>query len=312
MINNMEITIDNISQDNLSLDLNISTHELPIEITFAEGIQGQKGDKGDSGESLTFQDDTKTEVTVGGLMSGSDIGGLNTLEVLDKILNPELFQTSVTNPSASMTIEGYQELMPVGATLEIIPAYQFNPGMIYPKYETSSADRSIGLSAYIKTGASHTGNHTIVLGANVWTVVAQYLGGPRPLGSRSTPNPDYQALPNGSTNPFSLTITGVHPVYANKDSIASDSQVLVRPATAIEIIYSVAETDSYVHHIRIPVSWGTARNVYQFADNANAWRRLLDNVFINTSTTEVIGGVQYKTYTNSGVKVGARKLKFTI
>lgn len=311
-MNNLDVTISNLSTENIELDLTLSPIELSTTITFAEGLPGAKGDKGDSGESLVFEDDTETAVTVGGLVSGSDIGGLNTLEVLDKILNPELFQTSVTNPSASMTIDGYQELMPVGTTLEVIPAYQFNPGAIYPKYETSSADRSLGLSTYIKTGASHTGIHTIVLGANVWTVVAQYLGGPRPLGSRSTPNPDYQALPNGSTNPFSLTITGVHPVYANKDSIATDSQMLVRPTTAIEITYSVAETDSYVHHVKIPASWGTASNAYQFDDNANAWKRLLDNVFINTATTEVIGGVQYKTYTNSGVKVGARKLKFTI
>ena len=304
--------IDN--SDAISMELSVLPVDISIEISFSEGIQGAQGPKGEDGASLTFNDGSSSSIDVGGLDAGTDVGGLNVLDVLDMIINPELFQTEIIGPSSLVNLPGCEHIMEAGSSVDIYIEKSFSRGKIFPVYESDSQFRSGEQTHEILSGTiTSNGQYTIMLGENKCELSHDYSAGVQPKGSRGSDNPDYNPLPAGRTQKSIFYINGVMPIYSNSLSISSQSKTLVAVGSDIEINYSVAETESIKHVIKIPYSWGVPSKSYQWDETASRWKPLDSSIFIDNLSFEYIdNNIQYRVYTNSGDKVGARKLKFTI
>lgn len=268
-------------------------------------------------EDITITTSDPTAIAVGGVTAGTNLQGKSALEVIDIMLYPELFPT-ITEPSQTFTISPsatYQEVGTVLTVVELTGA--FNRGAINPQYTAASPYRAGALLYHIFNGAGMLDpvetypdygveNYTIVLGANTWTCNTAYATGVQPKSSKG--NNYSTALIAGSTSTITQTITGVYPLYATVEAIATLSKLTLQAHGTAITVNMVAENGTDKQKIQVPTIWKTLVSIQQFNTLSGAWDTIDKTSF--SGSTAPIGGVTYTTYTHNGATIGARQLKF--
>lgn len=248
-----------------------------------------------------------TSIAVGGIPAGTVLTDKTTLEVIDMMLYPELFQqaSGIVAPSSEFELSttGLQE---VGAELILSISHSFNRGSISPKYQSASEFRSGTLSDYTETGSE--GFYTVLPGVQSWTSKANYAAGVQPKGSKGTNHPSYGALPAGSTSTITRTITGVYPVYATTVNISVLTKQALLAHGAIVEVNLVAETGGNKQTVRIPSAWNIT-TLKQYNTLSGQWDSISLSTFTKSSAI-TLNGTTYYDYTHNGSTIGARKLRF--
>jgi len=164
--------------------------------------------------------------TVGGVTCGDSLTGKTAFQLLQDILAPELFPTSLVNPSVGIGLSpsGTFEIGCSIASLSVTAT--FNRGSISPQYCSASPYRSGCANAYSFTGcqmpvgfqactsspATETATaYSVISGSQTWCVCTKYDCGVQPRGSSNTCY--CSPLVSGCSNTASATITGILPWY---------------------------------------------------------------------------------------------------
>jgi hypothetical protein len=178
---------------------------------------------------------------VGGVCVNDVLTGKTAFQLLQQILAPELFPTSLVAPSISIVANptGTFEIGCSISTLCITGT--FNCGSISPQYCSSSSCRSGLANCYNFTGCQIVGSYAcntssltkcattyVICASQVWGVSACFDCGAQPKGSAgtiySTP------LAAGITSSAGVTLTGIYPYYYGKLTCGS------RPAVTSALV----------------------------------------------------------------------------
>ena len=268
----------------------------------------------------TFIPGYTTVIPVGGLTGSTNIGGQTAIEVLDKILSPELFPTILTLPTITFTIN-HNGLKEIGETLTIIKTRNFVNGIISPQYLTDfpyrsyGIDTSLGVNGFNELGDD--GEYIVIPGIKKWTSEAYYLAGPIPKGSKGTSFSS--ALGAGITSKITRTITGVYPIFATVTNLQNFNKLALLNDGAditVTLAAEALETPELKQRVQIPKSWGNITILQQFNpyDFATPWANISLNSFSKTTIVKMINGnsVYYWEYEHQDSTIGERQLKFKV
>lgn len=191
--------------------------------------------------STVYNLQSPAAICVGGVNVGYVLTGKTLACIIQDMLVPELFQTSVGTPSTS--IAGVSGTYEVGCTLSVTITPSYNAGTVTPVYQTTSPyTRGGALLGYSFAGPSVSAGfcgctscnlpaYSVALGSNTWTVCTSYGVGACIKGSKGTVNPSYPtACPAGCTSNGSATLSGIYPYYYGKLTSGS------RPAVTNSLI----------------------------------------------------------------------------
>ena len=178
---------------------------------------------------------------VGGVCVNDVLTGKTAFQLLQQILAPELFPTSLVAPSISIAANpsGTFEIGCSISTLCITGT--FNCGSISPQYCSSSSCRSGLANCYNFTGCQVVGSYAcntssltkcavtyVICASQVWSVSVCYDCGAQPKGSAGT---NYSTpLAAGITSSAGVTLTGIYPYYWGKLTCGS------RPAVTSALV----------------------------------------------------------------------------
>ena len=286
-----------------------------LTIDNVSGAPTWKPSTGGSGGSDTFTG--SAAIDVGGVKVGDSWEDAPLSDVVNAIINPELFPTFV-NPSFSFTstVSGFRE---VGVVTDITFNVNISRGSITPQYSAENNYRSGLPTTYNYNGpvgsevkANNTltdtktiTGYSIAIGNNTFSCSVDYSIGTQPKSSKGN---DYNTpLPAGTLAAKSVTITGVYPVYngigtLSKIPLQAHGTAIVVDAPADMVVGGNRFTIQY------PNVWsGKTPIVQQENELSKAW----DNQ--NMSEYEItdinISGVPYKQVKYIGSGIGVRKLK---
>lgn len=268
-----------------------------------------------------FVEDTITSTTLGMLTAGTNIGGLNALEVLDRAINAELFPV-LTGPSHVFTISPSAALQEVGSSHNIVMVGTFNRGSISPQYQSASPFRSGPLDFFeirgsgmvdpnTNQGSFTLNNYTIVQGANTWNMISQYQQGVQPKGSKGT---NFQSpLPSGSLPPTTRTITGVYPIFATTVNISVLTKQALQVHTA-DITVSLVAEGATKQEVNIPQAHNNIVALQQYNTLSGQWDNIDLGSFTKTLVVINVNGsnINYHKYVHNGASIGARQLRFKV
>lgn len=176
----------------------------------------------------TYNLSSPATCTIGGVTAGDILTGKTAFCLLQKILAPELFPTSLVAPSTSISMSPSTSQYEIGAVIATLNVSgTFNCGSISPQYCSASSCRSGLANCYVFTGCQVAGSYPctsssvtkpatayVICASQTWTVCTCYDAGVQPKGSSGT---NYSsALPAGATGNASCTITGIYPYYFGK------------------------------------------------------------------------------------------------
>ena len=297
-------------QDNLVSGTNIKTIN-------GESVLGS-GDitikAGGSGSS-TFTG--TAAIDIGGVKVGDNWDNAPISDVVNAIINPELFPAFV-NPTFSFTstVNGFRE---VGSVTDITFNVNFSRGSITPQYSAENNYRSGSPTTYNYNGpvgsevkANNTltdtktiTGYSIAIGNNTFSCSVDYSIGTQPKSSKGN---DYNTpLPAGTLAAKSVTITGVYPVYngigtLSKIPLQAHGTAIVVDAPADMVVGGNRFTIQY------PNVWsGKTPIVQQENELSKAWDN--QNMSEYKITDINISGVPYKQVKYIGSGIGVRKLK---
>ena len=177
-----------------------------------------------------YSGQTPSAVNLCGITIGYQLTGKTVSCILQDLLVPELFQTSVGTPSTSVGLT-YTGTFEVGCVLSQTVTPTYTAGAITPLYlSTSPFTRGGAANAYSYTGPSLTPSgfvantscgpfsHTVINGSSTWGVCTRYNVGSTIKGSKGTNNPSVSPnpLPSGNTTAGSNSLTGIYPYYYGK------------------------------------------------------------------------------------------------
>lgn len=286
-----------------------------LTIDEVSGAPSWQPSKGGSGGSSTFTG--TAAIDIGGIKVGDSWDNAPISDVVNAIINPELFPTFV-NPTFSFTstVNGFKE---VGSITDITFNVNFSRGSITPQYSAENNYRSGLPTTYnyngpvgseVKANNALTDTKTITgysiaIGNNTFSCSVDYSIGTQPKSSKGN---DYNTpLPAGTLAAKSVTITGVYPVYngigtLSKIPLQAHGTAIVVDAPADMVVGGNRFTIQY------PNVWsGKTPIVQQENELSKAW----DNQ--NMSEYEItdinISGVPYKQVKYIGSGIGVRKLK---
>ena len=286
-----------------------------LTIDEVSGAPSWQPSKGGSGGSSTFTG--TAAIDIGGIKVGDSWDNAPISDVVNAIINPELFPTFV-NPTFSFTstVNGFKE---VGSITDITFNVNFSRGSITPQYSAENNYRSGLPTTYNYNGpvgsevkANNTltdtktiTGYSIAIGNNTFSCSVDYSIGTQPKSSKGN---DYNTpLPAGTLAAKSVTITGVYPVYngigtLSKIPLQAHGTAIVVDAPADMVVGGNRFTIQY------PNVWsGKTPTVQQENELSKAW----DNQ--NMSEYEItdinISGVPYKQVKYIGSGIGVRKLK---
>ena len=256
-------------------------------------------------------------IDIGGVKVGDSWDNAPISDVVNAIINPELFPT-FANPTFSFTstVNGFRE---VGSVTDITFNVNFSRGSITPQYSAENNYRSGLPTTYNYSGpvgsevkANNTLTDTktitgynIAIGNNTFSCSVDYSIGTQPKSSKGN---NYNApLPAGTLAAKSVTITGVYPVYngigtLNKIPLQAHGTAIVVDAPADMNVGGNRFTIQY------PNVWsGKTPVIQQENELSKAWdnQNMAEYEIIDIS----ISGVPYKQVKYIGSGIGARKLK---
>ena len=286
-----------------------------LTIDEVSGAPSWQPSKGGSGGSSTFTG--TAAIDIGGIKVGDSWDNAPISDVVNAIINPELFPTFV-NPTFSFTstVNGFKE---VGSITDITFNVNFSRGSITPQYSAENNYRS-GLPTTYKyngpVGSEVKANNTltdtktitgysIAIGNNTFSCSVDYSIGTQPKSSKGN---DYNTpLPAGTLAAKSVTITGVYPVYngigtLSKIPLQAHGTAIVVDAPADMVVGGNRFTIQY------PNVWsGNTPIVQQENELSKAWDN--QNMSEYGITDINISGVPYKQVKYIGSGIGVRKLK---
>ena len=286
-----------------------------LTIDEVSGAPSWQPSKGGSGGSSTFTG--TAAIDIGGIKVGDSWDNAPISDVVNAIINPELFPTFV-NPTFSFTstVNGFKE---VGSITDITFNVNFSRGSITPQYSAENNYRSGLPTTYNYNGpvgsevkANNTltdtktiTGYSIAIGNNTFSCSVGYSIGTQPKSSKGN---DYNTpLPAGTLAAKSVTITGVYPVYngigtLSKIPLQAHGTAIVVDAPADMVVGGNRFTIQY------PNVWsGKTPIVQQENELSKAWDN--QNMSEYGITDINISGVPYKQVKYIGSGIGARKLK---
>ena len=286
-----------------------------LTIDEVSGAPSWQPSKGGSGGSSTFTG--TAAIDIGGIKVGDSWDNAPISDVVNAIINPELFPTFV-NPTFSFTstVNGFKE---VGSITDITFNVNFSRGSITPQYSAENNYRSGLPTTYNyngQVGSEAKANNTltdtktitgysIAIGNNTFSCSVDYSIGTQPKSSKGN---DYNTpLPAGTLAAKSVTITGVYPVYngigtLSKIPLQAHGTAIVVDAPADMVVGGNRFTIQY------PNVWSAKTPVVQQENElSKAWDN--QNMSEYKITDINISGVPYKQVKYTGSGIGVRKLK---
>lgn len=266
-----------------------------------------------------------TNITVGGVASGTNIAAGTDIESLLKQVLTTIYYPALVAPSFGM-FHNAGGLRKIGETTSFTLGLAFNRGVIgYSAFGGNDEPRAGAATGYTflqgnnnpypnqpQGGNSFTiENYTVVQGANWFKGKVAYAAGPQPVDSTGA---NYNApLSAGESAVQQTSFEGVHPLYATTETVAAmDEQGLISMLAGNNIELNLAaEGGGQKQRFGIPTVWLQARPLQavryynpvsgQF-DTTNV---LADFATSNTSR----GSVAYTDFTNTTANRGATKIQ---
>lgn len=296
--------------------------------TFTEGDKGKvltidetsgapswQPSKGGSGGSTIFTG--TAAIDIGGIKAGDSWENASITDVVNAMINPELFPTFVS-PSFSFTstVSGFRE---VGSVTDITFNVNFSRGSITPQYTAENNFRSgtpitynysgpVGNEAKANTALTDTKTitgYSVLVGNNTFSCSVDYSEGTQPKSSKG--NNFNTPLPAGTLSAKSITITGVYALYSGISTLSK--LPLQAHGTAI-IVDAPADMnvggDRFV--IQYPTAWSANTPVVQ---QENELSKTWDNQGMSDyEITDIVkSSIAYKQVKYIGSGIGARKLR---
>ena len=286
-----------------------------LTIDNVSGAPTWKPSTGGSGGSDTFTG--SAAIDVGGVKVGDSWEDAPLSDVVNAIINPELFPTFV-NPSFSFTstVSGFRE---VGVVTDITFNVNFSRGSITPQYTAENNFRSGLPTVYTYTGPvggetktkdtltdtkTITG-YTVAVGNNTFSCSVGHSIGVQPKSSKGN---DYNSpLPAGTLSAKSITITGVYAVYAG---IGTPTKLALQAHGGTITVDAPADMNVGGERFKIqyPTVWSAKTpTVQQENELSKAWDNQNMSEYEISSIT--ISGAAYKQVKYIGSGIGARKLR---
>lgn len=274
-------------------------------------------------QDIIFDKIEPTAITVGGIVSGTNLSGKTVYDIFDLMMYPELYPT-LTNPSNSfsMSPNGLQE---IGYTISNINfSSTFSRGVISPSYGTNGYRSGlpnqynytgIGLSnnpSVLLSDNQTITNYTVIIGTQSWTNSVSYDGGEQPKSSKGN---DYNIpLSNGTTGVITSNIIGVYPYFATTVDITTNTKQPLSMLGVTVTTNMVAESVSDKQVVEFPSVWGTITILQQYNTLSGLWDTIDLTTFTVSDTTNTINGniINYKKYMHIGGLIGARNLRWRI
>jgi hypothetical protein len=296
------------------------------------GAQGPPGPPGPAGTggggsgSAVLTADVFSSVTAGAINPGRTMtAGTDFQQFVEALLLKDNFP-SFAAPTFSLS-SGLASLQLIGASLSFTLTFTFGRGSINGNnvggiwVPTAPQNPRAGLAeSYTIDGVGPQADntklktgYTVVRGTNAFSGSVTYLVGPQPLDSNGLPfdNP----FPAG-TNSASTSFEGVYPIKATTANITTlTPQTLVSmlsPPGKVEYTL-VAQPNPPTQKWQIAVPANFARSLSKIYYYNTAAQRFdpVDKLPQWTETTENIGGVSYKVYTESTpLSYGQNRIEF--
>ena len=285
-----------------------------LTIDEVSGAPSWQPSKGGSGSS-TFTG--IASIDIGGVKVGDSWNNAPISDVVNAIINPELFPTFV-NPTFSFTstVNGFRE---VGSVTDITFNVNFSRGSITPQYSAENNYRSglpttynysgpVGSEAKANNTLTDTKTitgYSIAIGSNTFFCSVDYSIGTQPKSSKG--NNFNTPLPAGALAAKSVTITGVYPVYSG---IGTLSKIPLQAHGTAIVVDAPADMNVGGNRFTIhyPNVWSAKTPVVQQENElSKAWdnQNMLEYIIADIN----ISGVPYKQVKYVGSGIGARKLR---
>lgn len=279
-----------------------------------------------SGSGGTFDTAGVTTYEVGGIPAGTNLEGKTWQQIFTMMLYGGAAVPVLTAPSLSVVLDN--QYAQVGENVSVSGVATFNRGSISPAYGTSGFRSGLPNSYVVNNGEPFatttlsyrfTAVMNIQEGDNQVSVTVSYDAGEQPKDGSGN---DYDApLPAGAIT-ATATITGTYPVLIRSSDGTYEAQdintqfdengmiELEVPAEVEEDIkQSIAFSTSGVSTILGVQQYDPSRDLWDWIYGTPA--ESLTSFDNETSEIPVAGtSVEYEVYTNSTVKIGARKLRF--
>ena len=307
-----EVVIDINSEDILP-EYTDADKGKSLQIDQITGEPTWKTPTGGSGGTFTGS----ASIDVGGVKSGDSWVDAPLADVVNAIINPELFPT-LNNPSFSITSPS-SGLKEVGTVLDVVLNVSFNRGSITPQYTSADGYRSGTPTTYTYTGPSLNESkestaltdtktitgYTIPLGNSTFSCVVAYSEGTQPKSSKG--NDFNTPLPAGSLPAKSITINGVYALYSGIDTVSKQPlQVHGGSITVDAPIDMNVSGNRFV--IQYPAVWSANTPVVQQENElSKAWDN--QNMSDYEITDIIKSSIGYKQVKYIGSGIGARKLR---
>ena len=225
-----------------------------------------------AGGGQLYSGQTPSAVNLCGITIGYELTGKTVSCILQDLLVPELFQTSVGTPSTSVgaTLTG---LIEIGCSFSQTITPTYSAGAITPLYCTNNGTTRGGpANNYSYSGPSlSTGfsgctscvinPYVVTIGSNTWSVCTRYDEGACVRGSKGTVNPSYPTVcaQDSCTPAGSVSLTGAYPLFATCADITTPLEKispLYNMSTQNNICIAFpAETVTDKQKFEIPCAW---------------------------------------------------------
>lgn len=272
-----------------------------------------------------IDEDFTTNITVGGIASGTLIEEGESVASLVKSMLTTVYYPAITEPSFALTSD-MGALRKIGTSVNVGLTFNFYRGNVLSVWSSvSQGGRAGAATGYtfmradntLYAGQPQAGNqytasaYTVAQGGNLFKAKVAYAQGVQPVDSSGeafgTP------LAAGESIVVSTSFEGVYPLLATNTAIATATELALASmilGNNIEINL-VAESGGNKQAFWVPAAWITARalqSVQYFNTVSNTYdtsNKLNDFV----STDVMVNEVAYKKYTNQTSDRGALKIK---
>ena len=296
------------------------------------GAQGPPGPPGPAGTggggsgSAVLTADVFSSVTAGAINPGRTMtAGTDFQQFVEALLLKDNFP-GFSAPTFSLST-GQNNLQLIGNVLNFTLTFNFDRGSINGKnvggiwQPTTFQDFRAGAAEFyvINGGPQQAGNtravsiYTVVKGNNNFSGSVSYFAGPQPLDSNGLPFDS--PLPAGSQS-ASTSFEGVYPILAttvNIGNLTPQSLVsMLSPPGKVEYtLVAQPNPPTQKWKIAVPVDFSQSLSKIYYYNTAAQRFDPDDKLPQWTQTTQLIGGVSYKVYTESTpLSYGQNRIEF--
>ena len=279
-----------------------------------------------SGSGGTFDTAGVTTYEVGGIPAGTNLEGKTWQQIFTMMLYGGTAVPVLTPPSLTIVLDN--QYAQIGENITVSGVATFNRGSISPAYGTSGFRSGLPNSYVVNNGepfATTTLSYrfTAVMnireGDNQVSITVSYDAGEQPMDGSGN---NYDApFPAGSIT-ATATIVGAYPILVRSsdgiyEALDINTQFDENGMVELEVPSEIA--DDMKQSVAFSASGISAiLGVQQYDPSRDLWDWIygtpaesLTSFDNETSEIPVAGtSVEYEVYTNSTVKIGARKLRF--